>query len=638
MATSKVSPYLDELSATSLWHMSTRLPRLIGLAWTWAWRAAPWDTAATIGLNLAAGVFTAVGLFAVTGVLEPLFTGGPTPERVLAALPSLALVAAAYAARALLQAGAGWAQARLRPQVERLTELHLFDLTSRIRLDSFDDADFNDTMYRARDRGQYEAAQVISSAVDFLTSMVSIVAAAGVLAVLHPLLLPLLALTVIPDGWAAARAARMRYERLRDLTPGRRRKWALGDMLASRDSAAELRAFTMRSFLLAEYTRISDIERAAMLAVARRQTVTRLFGEGAGGVATAVTYAALGGLLIVGAMPLAVAGTAVFAIRTAQSSLSTLLFALSATYESGLYFSDFLEFSRGAARRLPEAPTAQDPARLSEVRTRAVVFAYPGEEEPALDGVDIDITRGEVVALVGENGSGKSTLARLLAGLYTPQSGAITWNGTDIAEIDPDALRARIGLVNQEYTQWPLSAQRNVTMSAEADGARLAEAARLSGADEVVAGLARGWDTILDKRFADGADLSGGQWQRVASARGLYRDADLLIADEPTAALDARAEKRLFESLHAHAKGRTVLLITHRLASVRMADRIYVLDKGRVVEHGDHEHLMAGGGLYAELFRMQAQAYEESMPRKHDAGPGTSVHSLLAEETPGLTH
>ncbi|WP_106584157.1 ABC transporter ATP-binding protein [Murinocardiopsis flavida] len=638
MAASKYAPYLDELAATSIWHMSTRLPRLIGLAWTWAWRADRTDTAATIGLNLAAGVFTAVGLFAVTGVLEPLFTGGPTPERVRAALPSLALVAGAYAARALLQAGAGWAQARLRPQVERLTELHLFDLTSRIGLEAFDDSEFNDTMYRARDRGQYEAAQVITSAVDVLTSMVSITAAAGVLAVLHPVLLPLLALTVIPDGWAAARAARMRYERIRDLTPGRRRKWALGDMLASRDSAAELRAFTMRGFLIDEYTRISDIERAAMLAVARRQTVIRLLGEGAGGVATAVTYAALGALLVAGAMPLAVAGTAVFAIRTAQSSLSTLLFSLSATYESGLYFSDFLEFSRRAAQRLPDAPTARETARLAAVRARGVVFAYPGEQTPALDGVDIDITRGEVVALVGENGSGKSTLARLIAGLYTPQSGSITWNGTDIAGMDPDALRGRIGLINQEYTQWPLSAQRNITMSAEADGTRLEEAARLSGADEVVTGLAYGWDTMLDKRFVDGADLSGGQWQRIASARGLYRDADLLIADEPTSALDARAEKRLFESLHAHAQGRTVLLITHRLASVRMADRIYVLEKGRVVEHGDHENLMACGGLYAELFRMQAQAYEEGAPLTHDTGSDTAVSSPLAEKTPGLTH
>ncbi|WP_106581079.1 ABC transporter ATP-binding protein [Murinocardiopsis flavida] len=626
MTVSKYLPFLDELTSTSMWRMATRLPRLIGLALGWAWRADRWDTAATIGLNLAAGVFTAVGLFAVTGVLEPLFTGGPTPERVQAALPSLALVAAAYAARALLQAGAGWAQARLRPQVERRTELHLFDLTSRIRLEAFDDSAFNDTMYRARDRGQFEVSRVITSAVDVLTGLVSIVAAAGVLAVLHPVLLPLLVLTVVPDGWAAARAARMRYERIRELTTGRRRKWALGDMLASRDSAAELRAFTMRGFLIDEYTRISDIERAAMLTVARRQTTTRLVGEAAGGVATAATFAALGALLVTGAMPLAVAGTAVFAIRTAQASLATLLFSLSTTYESGLYFSDFLEFSRQAGGRLPPAPDTEPPGALVEVRARGVVFAYPGEQAPALDGVDVDIRRGEVVALVGENGSGKSTLARLLAGLYTPQAGAIRWNGADTAGMDPDALRGRIGLINQEYAQWPLSAARNVAMSAAADDARLGAAARLSGADEVVAELVHGWDTVLDKRFVNGADLSGGQWQRIASARGLYRDADLLIADEPTAALDARAEKRLFESLHAHAQGRTVLLITHRLASVRMADRIYVLDKGRVVEHGDHARLMACGGLYAELFRMQADAYTHT-----GAAPAEPPEAVVAE-------
>ena len=215
----------------------------------------------------------------------------------------------------------------------------------------------------------------------------------------------------------------------------------------------------------------------------------------------------------------------------------------------------------------------------------------------------------------------KTTLSKLLAGLYQPERGRVRWDGTDLAEVDTHALRERIAVVAQDHTHWPLSARRNVTMSSPDDERRLGDAARLSGADEVVAELAYGWDTLLDRRFAAGQELSGGQWQRMAAARGFYRDAPLLVCDEPTAALDARAEHRLFESIHEHARrtGSAVVLITHRLASVRMADRIYVLDRGRIVAHGTHEQLMDAGGLYAELYTLQASAYR-SVPAAQDDG------------------
>ncbi|NYI97147.1 ABC-type lipoprotein export system ATPase subunit [Streptomonospora nanhaiensis] len=202
------------------------------------------------------------------------------------------------------------------------------------------------------------------------------------------------------------------------------------------------------------------------------------------------------------------------------------------------------------------------PVRFTGLSARGLVLCYPGAERPALRGVDLDIRRGEVVALVGENGSGKSTPARLVSGLYTPQEGVIRWSGVDTAELSPELLRERIGLISQDYTQWPLSARRNITMSADTDEERLLRALELSSADAVIADLPHGLDTLLDKRFVDGADLSGGQRQRIAAARGLYRTADLVIADEPTAALDARAEKRLFDTLHAAAARSTVLLIT----------------------------------------------------------------------------
>jgi len=217
------------------------------------------------------------------------------------------------------------------------------------------------------------------------------------------------------------------------------------------------------------------------------------------------------------------------------------------------------------------------------------------------------------VALVGENGSGKSTLAAVLAGLYRPQSGRIAWDGVEVTEFHPETVRERVAVVMQEPTRWPLSAKANISIGRydrTADAALVQEAARAGDAHEFVMELTRQYETLLSRHFTDGADLSGGQWQRLAVSRAFYRDAPLLICDEPTANLDARAEHDVYQRLRGLAEGRTVVLITHRMASVREADRIYVLDHGAVVEEGDHAQLIAADGIYAQLFTLQASAYQ----------------------------
>ena len=251
-------------------------------------------------------------------------------------------------------------------------------------------------------------------------------------------------------------------------------------------------------------------------------------------------------------------------------------------------------------------------APFQRLAAEAVTFAYPGAARPSLLDVDVEIRAGEIIALVGENGSGKTTLAKVLCGLYEPSGGAVTWDGADLATLDPAAVRQQLTVIFQDFVRYSLTLRENITLGrpeAAEDEERMLRAAGLADVSRIAARLDDGFDTRLGREFGRSLDLSGGQWQRVALARAFFRDAPFLVLDEPTAALDARAEHDLFQRIRALAAGRSVLLITHRFGNVRSADRIYVLHRGKVVEQGSHDDLMSQHGRYADLFTLQASAY-----------------------------
>ena len=343
----------------------------------------------------------------------------------------------------------------------------------------------------------------------------------------------------------------------------------------------------------------------------RRRVRLALASAGVTAVVTGAAFGALTWMIVDGRLELATAGAALIAIRLLSGRIQLLFNGVSGLFESSLFLRDLDAF----LDRAPPAPAGagRAPAEaLRELRADDVTFRYPGSDRDALRGVSIRIGAGEVVALVGDNGSGKTTLAKVLSQLFEATSGRVEWNGVDSRELDPVSVRRQIGVIFQDFVRFQLSARDNIGLGrseAVDDMERVIAAARRGGAHEQLENLPQGYETLLAKEFAGGHDLSGGQWQRVALARAFFRDAALLVLDEPTAALDARSEHQVFEHVRELAHGRSLLLISHRFSTVRSAHRIYVLDAGRVTEEGSHDELMERDGRYAEMFRLQARAY-----------------------------
>ncbi|MFE4750820.1 ATP-binding cassette domain-containing protein [Streptomyces mirabilis] len=606
------------------------MPALVGATLRMAWQADRRALLAVAVSEMGQGIAAAIGLLAINAVMHALLAGsGSAPERLHALLPGLLAAAAISVVNSALSAWSTSRAGRLEPKVERIATTQYLAAAASVELEAIDDPDFRRLVDIAQ-HGPGSARRMISACVAALNGLISLITTAGILAVLHPLLLPMLILIAAPRGWGAMRVAQERYVSVMSWIEHVRASRLIGNLLTERNAAQEVRLHAVGTFLLSRYQRMAESAEAEQERLASSKALTEWVASALSGLAMAATYGAMFWLIMDGHMSLAVAGTAVIAVRTGSASLGALVMNINQLHEESLYVRDHGRFLTQAAQRTIPAGGDAVPERVKEVVLDGVTYRYPDRDTAALEQVSLTLPMGSVTAVVGENGSGKSTLMKILSGLLLPQAGALRWGEADITGLDRSQVFERVSLLTQDFQRWPVTAAMNIRLGRPAHAATpqdLQPSVDYAGAAPVIAKLPDGLRSLLARMFRGAIELSGGEWQKVGLARTHWRSStsqadSVLIVDEPTSALDPEAEIEAFDRIRRlAAPNRAVVLVTHRMSGVRHADRIYVLNHGRLAEHGTHDELIAARGRYAAMFDAQAAQYAPTAGIPNPAAP-----------------
>ncbi len=605
------------LIQVSFWKSLQTLPRSFSVILRMAWRTSPRLLIVMLGLDLLSGCVGAFGLLATANVFTSLLETGPTPHRVLASAPAMAIVVCSYSIRALLDSGSSAIEGVLRPRIKRNADVRVTEALVRVRLLAMEDADFRELARQGAHDGVTAIENSVHTVASLMGSSVALASALGTVGYLSPWLPPALIVAAVINGWAATKVVQLNHQHFMDTVTENMRKAVIDEVATDRTFALERHALTLQEQLIYEYRQAADFLMSREITLTVRRTFTQLKGRAATGIGSGLIYVLLAVLLYFHGIELALAGAAVVAMRTASAALSNSLSQLNILHDGSLRIDLYQRLLSESERFKAVVTGRQAPQAPRQIQLSGVSFFYPGREEPALSGIDLVVHAGETIALVGENGSGKTTLGKIMTGLYPPTEGAVYWDGADLSEVDELSVHSQVAIIAQDPARWPMTAWNNVHIGrlnrSDADNQLWQESISKSGADAVISHLPEGGRTVLSKKFKNGYDLSGGEWQRFGVARGIFRDAYVIVADEPTAALDAKAETKVFESLRSlveHTNG-IATLVTHRLSNVRTVDRIVVLDKGKIVESGTHEELIAVHGHYYELYELQARAYRD---------------------------
>ena len=574
-------------------------------------------TVALALLTLLAGVLPAgiayVGALIVDAVVAAIglhrASGAAAMSGVLA---YVALEGVLVAALAATQRGLSTCQSLLRAQLgQRVNEMILAKALT-LDLRHFEDSEFYDKLTRARREASSRPLALVMSSFGLVQNGIALLSFGILLARFSPWAVAVLLLAGLPSFIAEAKFSGDAFRLFRWRSPETRMQLYLETVLAREDHAKEVKLFGLGPRLLERYRAIfRKVFREDRALTIRRDT----WGFFLSLVSTGAFYAAYAWVAISavrGGISLGQMTMYVLLFRQGQAAVSASLSAIGGMYEDNLYLSTLYDYLDTPVDE-PAGKETEGPQPGAGVRFEHVSFTYPGATEPAVSDVTFELRPGTSLALVGENGSGKTTLIKLLTRLYTPSAGRITLDGLDLGEWDPATLRNRIGVIFQDFARYQLKVGENIgagDVAAFENEARWRAAAALGMAAPFIDELPGGYETQLGKWFKEGRELSGGQWQKIALSRAFMREgADILVLDEPTAAMDARAEAQVFEQFQSLAHDRMVILISHRFSTVRMANQILVIQGGQVLERGSHEELMQLGGHYAQLFSLQARGY-----------------------------
>jgi ATP-binding cassette, subfamily B, bacterial len=580
------------------------------------WQANPVATVALALLTLAGALLPAtqawVGKLIVDGVVASI-QGGQDPDQVRNVFYYLVLELVLFLLSTALNHSRRLIQQLIQLQLANRIRAEIIRKALTLDLSFFEHPDYYDRLQNARREGGYKPVELINDSFQIVQNLITLISFAVLMLRFSPWLVLILLATSIPAFIAETRFSEQGFRLLTRRAPETRQINYLARLLTEDSAAKEIKLFNLGDKLLTRYTQLFAKFFAEDRALAiKRATV----GFSLGLIATMGFYGSYAWIVwrtVQGSISLGDMTLYLTIFRQGQSTFQSILAAVGNIYENNLFMANYFEFLGIMPKMRVAAPARNLPVSMTRgIEFRGVGFRYPENDQWVLRDIDLKIRPGEKIALVGHNGAGKTTLIKLLSRLYDPTEGTILIDGIDIREIDPLALRQKIGVIFQDFVRYHLPARENIgfgQIEAADDMEAIIESARKSGAHSMIEGLPEGYETMLGRWFHGGHELSLGQWQRIALARAFMRDAEILVLDEPTASLDAQTEYEIFRHFQELTEGKMAILISHRFSTVRMADRIVVIQDGRITEVGSHQELLRREGVYARLFTMQAEGY-----------------------------
>jgi ATP-binding cassette, subfamily B, bacterial len=593
----------------------TRLLHL-GRALRLVWQNTRGWTIAGSGLLFVQGALPLASLYLMKLMIDAVTAGIAAPDKSVAFGRVAVLIGlAGIAALATVLCGSisGLiSEAQAQVVTDRVSDL-IHAKSVEIDLEYYENTQYLDTLHRAQQEAPSRPTQIVNGLAQTGQNGFSLLAMAGLLFSFHWGIAVVLFAAVVPGILVRLKYSGTMFQLQREQTPSERRSWYYHWMLTGDAHAREIRMFDLGALFIGRFRDLRRSLRREKFEIAKRRSLMDLAAQISATVAVFGSYAFIAFRAVQGSITLGDLVMYTQAFQRGQGFLQQMLRGLAGLYEDNLFLSNFYEFLDLKPKIIqPLHPKPVPRPMKTGIVFESVSFRYPGSGRKVLDDVSLSIRPGEHVALVGENGAGKTTLIKLLCRLYDPTAGSITIDGADLGRYESGSLRREISVILQDYARYHTTARENIWFGdvalPQADP-RIMEAARQSGADRVIAKLPMGYETVLGKWFEDGEELSAGEWQKVALARAFLRESRIIVLDEPTSSLDAGAEYEVFQNFDRLAEGRTVILISHRFSTVRMADRIFVLENGGIADSGTHEELIRRAGTYAQLFESQARHY-----------------------------